>query len=63
MTQKEVLMQELQAIPDSLAGELLDFIRFLRLRTSEKHETALLSESSLLKDWNRPEEDEAWKNL
>jgi hypothetical protein len=63
MTQKEVLMQELQAIPDSLAGELLDFIRFLRFRTSPKNETALLSESSLMKDWNKPEEDEAWKNL
>ncbi len=25
-----------------------------------KHETALLSESVLARDWNRPEEDEAW---
>lgn len=26
-------------------------------------ETALLSEASLAKDWNRPEEDEAWAYL
>jgi hypothetical protein len=26
-------------------------------------ETALLSEKSLAKDWNRPEEDEAWSHL
>ena len=26
-------------------------------------ETAILSESSLAKDWNRPEEDEAWSHL
>jgi hypothetical protein len=63
MTQKEAILHELQAIPDSMAGELLDFIRFLKLRAAERNETALLSESSLCKDWSRPEEDEAWKNL
>ena len=26
-------------------------------------ETALLSESALSKDWNRPEEDRAWSHL
>jgi len=26
-------------------------------------ETALLSEPALAKDWNRPEEDEAWSHL
>jgi hypothetical protein len=28
-----------------------------------KHETALLSESVLARDWNRPEEDEAWSQF
>jgi hypothetical protein len=27
------------------------------------HETALLSEPALSKDWNRPEEDAAWSHL
>ena len=26
-------------------------------------ETALLSEAALAEDWNRPEEDEAWRDL
>jgi hypothetical protein len=27
------------------------------------HESALLSESALAEDWNRPEEDAAWSHL
>jgi len=27
------------------------------------HEMLLLSEQALAKDWNRPEEDEAWAHL
>ncbi len=30
---------------------------------SDAHETALLSEASLAKDWSRPEEDAAWAHL
>ncbi len=30
---------------------------------AEPDETALLSESSLAADWDRPEEDEAWSHL
>ena len=30
---------------------------------SDAHETALLSETSLAEDWNRPEEDTAWAHL
>lgn len=30
---------------------------------SQPAETALLSESALSEDWNRPEEDEAWAHL
>lgn len=32
-------------------------------RAREKLEASLLSESSLAKDWLRPEEDEAWQHL
>lgn len=31
--------------------------------TTPVNETALLSEKMLAQDWNRPDEDEAWKNL
>ncbi len=33
------------------------------IERSEESETTLLSEESLAKDWNRPEEDEAWLHL
>jgi hypothetical protein len=29
----------------------------------QRSETALLSEAALADDWDRPEEDEAWKHL
>jgi len=32
-------------------------------KISEGLSRALLSESALAKDWNNPEEDEAWKDL
>ena len=31
--------------------------------TDEMFNLALLSESALARDWNRPEEDEAWSHL
>jgi hypothetical protein len=31
--------------------------------TDRPTETALLSEAALAEDWNRPEENEAWKHL
>ena len=33
------------------------------MNAKEISETTLLSEKSLEKDWNKAEEDEAWKNL
>ena len=31
--------------------------------TDRRAETAFLSEAALAEDWERPEEDEAWKHL
>ena len=64
MTQKDILLKEIEDIPDELLKETLDYLRFLKYKQrNEILETTLLSESSLKKDWLRPEEDEAWKNL
>jgi len=50
-------------LPNSL-DEVLDFIRYLKYRKStETREITAMSESSLSKDWLKPEEDEAWKEL
>lgn len=64
MSKKELIVREIEQIPESLLEEVLDFVRFLRAKgVREKLEVSLLSESSLQKDWLRPEEDEAWRDL
>ena len=64
MTTRELILNEIKKIPEPLLEEVLDFIRFLETKVLEqKMETAVASESSLKKDWLRPEEDEAWRNL
>jgi len=61
---RETLTRELEDLPEASLQEVLDFVRFLKAKATEEHlETALLSESSLRKDWLRPEEDEAWQSL
>ncbi len=65
LPQKEIILKELNEIPENLFDEVLDFIRFLKLKSVKENsnECYLLSESSLAKDWLDAEEDEAWKDL
>ncbi|NET60758.1 MAG: DUF2281 domain-containing protein [Symploca sp. SIO2E6] len=64
MRLKELIIQELDQAPELLLAEVLDFLKFLKARSrQEMLEVSLLSESSLQKDWLRPEEDEAWQDL
>ena len=46
-----------------LPDYLLTVIQERKIKYSEGMETYLLSESALAKDWLRPEEDEAWRDL
>jgi len=49
-------------LPTQYLTEILDFIRFLETKSlEERMGTAIASETSLKKDWLRPEEDEAWQ--
>jgi len=64
MSTKEALLQEIEKIPEPVLDEVLDFVQFLRARRpGEGRLTAVASESALAKDWLKPEEDEAWKDL
>jgi hypothetical protein len=64
MTKKEKLLNEIEQVPEPLLDEVLDFIHFLRVKViREQMDTAIASESSLKKDWLKPEEDEAWQSL
>jgi hypothetical protein len=61
---KEEVLRKLNEVPDFLMEEISDFIEFLKTRAvRERFEPTLLSESSLAKDWLKPEEDKAWKDL
>jgi hypothetical protein len=64
VSKKELILSEMDQVPDNLFEEILDFIHFLKARSQkEKLETAIASESSLQKDWLRVEEDRAWQDL
>lgn len=64
MHKKELVINEIEHVPEPLLDEVLDFIHFLKTKmTKERIDTAVASESSLEKDWLKPEEDEAWQNL
>lgn len=64
MTTKDLIIQEVENMPDFLLDELWDFLQFVKAKyQQEKLETTILSESSLQKDWLRPEEDAAWQDL
>ena len=64
MSKRELLARELEGATDDVLEEVLDFVRFLKFKSAaDKFETLTASESSLRKDWLRPEEDEAWAGL
>ena len=64
MTKKELLINEIEEVPEPFIDEVLDFIRFLKAKIiKEKLETTIASEFSLKKDWLKQEEDKAWQDL
>ncbi len=64
MSTKELLMSELKEVPEPFLTEVLDFVHFIKAKIArEKLDIAVMSESSLGKDWLRAEEDEAWQDL
>ena len=64
MISKEFIFQEIESLPQNLLEEIADFIGYLKLKNSEKNLDILIaSEYSLGKDWLKPEEEEAWRNL
>jgi hypothetical protein len=64
MELKDIIIKEIENIPEPYLKELLDFILFLEKKAlEERMGTLIASESSLKKDWLRPEEDEAWQDL
>ncbi|MEG4029279.1 MULTISPECIES: hypothetical protein [unclassified Microcoleus] len=64
MNAKELLIKEVDNIPEFILEEVWNFLQFIKAKyDKDKLEASLISESSLQKDWLRLEEDEAWQNL
>jgi hypothetical protein len=66
------IVDRLKTLPPEKLPVVYDFVSFLAerqpqilqiLESSESYQTMLASQEILAKDWNRPEEDEAWRNL
>ncbi len=64
MSTREALSEEIKNTPERLLDEVYDYLLFLKhKKQSEKVMTHIVSEKTLSRDWDSPEEDEAWKNL
>ena len=64
MSNREAVIKEIEQIPEPFLEDVLDFVHFLKAKIiKERLDTAIASESSLKKDWLKPEEDEAWQSL
>ena len=64
MSTKELIEKEVASLPEPQQREVYDFARFLRFKTQDDRFDGLLaSESVLSRDWDTPEEDEAWASL
>ncbi|MBS3953095.1 MAG: DUF2281 domain-containing protein [Methylomicrobium sp.] len=60
----EEITEKAAILPENLQQEVLDFVEFIgRKQLDSFNETARLSEQALAKDWNRPEEEEAWNQF
>ena len=63
MSQRALVVAELDSMSEPLVAEVLDFCLFLKTRHRRASEEALLSEAVLARDWLTPEEDKAWSTL
>jgi hypothetical protein len=67
---KKLIIKELDHIPDQYLDEVLSFFNYIRFKSAKAYKihdnamlTAFVSEGALMKEWLKPEENEAWKEL
>ena len=64
MTAINQLISEIETLPPEYYQEIITFVGYLKMKQMKNiSETMILSEKALAKDWDTPEEDEAWANL
>ena len=63
-TQKqEEILRELKKLPEDTMDEILDFVKFLKIRDGDAADAYIESESPLEEDWSEQEEEKAWQDL
>jgi len=64
MSNRDILIKEINELSDEKLQEVIDFVQFLKSKQhDEEMGITLISEPSLARDWNKPEEDKAWSDL
>jgi hypothetical protein len=64
LSDRDILLHEINTLPAECLGEVVDFVEYVKRKQLKKiPETMFLSEVSLAREWDTPEEDEAWRNL
>jgi hypothetical protein len=64
MSDKELLLQEINTLPADCLGEVVNFVEYIKQKQLRKiPETMRLSEAALAKEWDAPDEDAAWQTL
>ena len=63
-TNLEAIEERLKALPPEKLAVVYEFVSYLAEGcTKSALETMIASEAVLARDWNRPEEEEAWADL
>ena len=65
MTDRQVLIREIEALPPHVIDEVYNYVCFLVKRNKDNmiDDITLASENALADDWLLPEEDLAWASL
>lgn len=64
MSTRDLIVKELDVLPEPLQQEVFNFVRFLRMRSNNETFNGLVaSETVLAREWETPAEDAAWQNL
>ncbi len=64
IAEKEDLRELIEQLSAKDLEKVVDFIGYLNMtRRNKVKDITLASQSSLAKDWLKPEEDEAWSDL
>jgi hypothetical protein len=63
MSKLEMLIEEAEEAPEEVLSEVLDFLRFLKIKQDAETAQIDLSKTAFGQDWDATEEDEAWRDL